>query len=437
MKTDPIRGTAVNKQTALTAQQGDETFYFCGDGCRRKFVANAGQATEPKACCCSKPTNTGRKSRLLRIFWPAVAIAAATTLLVGCSKPKKNAGNAGMPIPEVPVRNVAERPVPLRMEFTGQLTAAHQVEVRARVSGYVINVPFVEGSIVPAGALLFEIDPRPYIAKYEEAKAEASRAQATAALARQEFARAERLAQQDAIAKEEVERRKADLESATAALAAATARQAAAGLDVEFTRVEAPVTGRIGRALVKSGNLIAGGGAGATLLTTLVTVNPMHTLFHLDEPSYQQITALRAAGKGIAAEVRLSNGSTATGSIDYVSNMLDPRSGSAPARVLIENPNGEFAPGLFARVTLYAEGDKPRLLVPETAVGAEQGTRYVLVVDQENKLAHRRVILGERRGEERLVEDGLVAGERIVVNGLQRIRPGMTVRPIENRLASK
>jgi multidrug efflux system membrane fusion protein len=237
-----------------------------------------------------------------------------------------------MPVPEVQVRNVVERPVPTRMEFTGQLAASHQVDVRARVSGYVVSAPFVEGSIVPAGALLFEIDPRPYIAKYEEAKAEASRAQAAVELARQEFVRAERLSQQDAIAKEEVERRKADLESAKAALAAATARQAATGLDVEFTRVEAPVAGRIGRALVKPGNLISGGGAGATLLTTLVTVSPMHVLFHLDEPSYQQITAIRAAGKSVSAEVRLGHGNTAvTGAIDYVGNMLDPRSGSAQA----------------------------------------------------------------------------------------------------------
>ena len=407
MKRDPICGMAAGERTAQRAEH-------------------------------EKQANLTR-SRAPRYFWPIALAAGLLPLVTGCSKGKANPSTAAknMPIPEVQVRNVAERQLPLRMEFTGQLIASHQVEVRARVSGYVVNAPFVEGSLVRAGELLFEIDPRPYIAKYEEAKAEATRAQATAELARQEFARAERLSQQDAIAKEEVERRKADLESASAALAAATARQAAAGLDVEFTRVEAPVAGRVGRALVKPGNLISGGGAGATLLTTLVTVSPMHVLFHLDEPSYQQITAIRAAGKSVSAEVRLGQDTAVTGAIDYVGNMLDPRSGSAQARALIENPTGEFAPGLFARVTVYAAADHPRVLVPEAAVGAEQGSRYVFVVDQENKLAHRRVVLGERRGEERMVIDGLAAGERIVINGLQRVRPGMTVRPIENRLASK
>lgn len=355
-------------------------------------------------------------------------------LLSGCSKPGPT--GAVPPTPEVQVRKVSERAIPARLEFTGHLAAVHHVDIRSRVSGYVIKAPFAEGSLVRSGELLFEIDPRPFVAKHEEAKGEVARAKAHVELAKQEFVRAERLAQQDAIATEELQRRTADLEALTAALAAANAKEAAAALDLEFTRVKAPVSGRVGRALVKAGNLIAGGDANGTLLTTLVTENPMHVLFNVDEPSYRQIMALRAVGKSVAAEVRLANGEPPiVGTIDYASNSLDSRSGTAQARAVVENPQGVLAPGLFARVTIVAETDQLRLLVPETAIGAEQGSRYVLALDEDNKLTYRRIELGERRGDERLVLGGLAAGETIVVNGLQKLRPGMTVRPSEPQLA--
>src|SRR5688500_18065382 len=310
-------------------------------------------------------------------------------LLSGCSKPSSTGGVP--PTPEVQVRKVAEKTIPARLEFTGHLTAVHHIDIRSRVSGYVIKASFAEGSLVRSGELLFEIDPRPFDAKHEEAKGEVARGKANVELAKQEFVRAERLAQQDAIATEELQRRSADLEALTAALAAANAKEAGAALDLEFTRVKAPVSGRVGRALVKGGNLIAGGDANGTLLTTLVTENPMHVLFNVDEPSYRQIMALRAAGKSVAAEVRLADGEPPiVGTIDYVSNSLDSRSGTAQARAVVDNPQGVLAPGLFARVTIVAETDQLRLLIPETAIGAEQGSRYVLALNQDNKLTYRR-----------------------------------------------
>lgn len=371
------------------------------------------------------------------MLWFAGAMLAAATLLTGCTGSIAQTPADSPPPPEVPVRRVVEQPVPFRVEFTGQSAASHHVDVRARVSGYVVQVPYPEGEPVPAGTLLFEIDPRPFVAVHARAEAEVARAQAAVKLARQELERAERLAAGDAIALEELQRRRTDLETAGASLAAAVAQREAAALDVEFTRVKAPVAGRVSRSLVRPGNLISGGDAGGTLLATLVVSTPLHVLFNVDEPAYRQLAGLLASGAVLRAEVTLGGETRpAEGVLDYLAPSLDGGSGTAQARVVLPNPDGRLAPGMFARVTVIADTPEPRVLIPEIAIGARQGTRYVLVVDQENKITHRPVVLGERRGAERVVAQGLVSGEAIVVNGLQRLRPGMTVQPVDAALAA-
>lgn len=190
--------------------------------------------------------NDPTKSKVERKILLATVAAGLLPLLTGCSKPHASAGGV-LPPPEVQVRKVTERSIPDRLEFTGHLAAVHQVEIRPRVSGYIINAPLRESSTVKPGELLFEIDPRPFAAKHEETKAEVDRAKAAAVLAQQEFERAKKLNKQEAIAHEELERRSADLQNAAAALAAAQARQAAAALDLEFTKVKAPIAGRVGR----------------------------------------------------------------------------------------------------------------------------------------------------------------------------------------------
>lgn len=361
----------------------------------------------------------------------------SVTLLTGCSGSNAMSPAAPVPPPEALVRRVAERPIPLRFEFTGQSAASHQVEVRARVEGSIIHVPYAEGEFVEADTLLFEIDPRPYMAVHARTEAEVARAQAAVHLARQELKRAERLATSDAIAVEELERRQTDVETAGASLAAATAQREAAALDVEFTKVKAPVAGRVSRALVKPGNLVSGGDANGTLLTTLVAVSPLHVLFSIDEPAYQQLTDLLTFGTPMRAELKLGNSDrTVDGKLDYLAPAIDARSGTAQARLVVANPDGRLVPGLFARVTVVVEVKEPRVLVPETAVGAQQGTRYVFVVGRDHKVEHRQVALGERRGNDRVIASGLQSGESIVINGLQRVRPGMTVRPVEDSLAS-
>lgn len=378
------------------------------------------------------------KGRRPMVLWLSAFMAAAAITVSGCSKSSNLTTVTGNPAaPEVPVQRVVEKAIPLRFEFTGHTIAAHQVDARARVGGYVINASFGEGDFVKAGTLLFEIDPRPFTAIHAKAEAEVALAKAAADLARQELARAERLGQTDAIAVEELERKRTALETAGAAFSAAIAQREAAALDVEFTKVKAPVDGLIGRALVKPGNLVSGGDANGTLLTTLVTVSPMHVLFNLDESAHQQLKALRATGKTLAAELKLGHSDEIwAGHFDYLAPTLDARSGTAQARVVVANADGRLSPGLFVRVAVLAETEQARVIVPESAIGAFQGSRFVLVVDEHNKLAHRQVSLGERRGAERLVLAGLSAGESIVVNGLQRVRPGMTVQPVQTPLPS-
>lgn len=384
----------------------------------------------------AQSTQFPRRPLVRGALW-ALSAGLTATLLAGCTGSNAQTSTAAVPPPEVPVRRVAERTVPLHFEFTGQSAASHQVNVRARVGGYVVNVPYVEGEFVEAGTLLFEIDSRPYVAVHAKAEAEVARAKAAAKLAHQELERAERLAAADAIAIEELQRRRTDVETAGALLAAAIAQREAAALDVEFTQVKAPVDGRVSRSLVRPGNLISGGDASGTLLTTLVATTPLHVLFNVDEPAYRQLTDLLTFGTSLRAEVTIDGqGPSPDGNLDYLAPSIDGRSGTAQARVVLPNPDGRLAPGMFARVTVIADIPEPRLLIPETAIGALQGSRYVLVVDSDSKVAHRTVTLGERRGNDRVVTSGLASGESIIINGLQRIRPGMTIQPVEAALAA-
>lgn len=395
---------------------------------------------EPRAAVLpSGARAAGRRGhRFLRLLWSLMIAGGSAFLLAGCSGSKAESSTAPPTPPEVSVQRVVEQAIPDRFEFTGHTIPAHQVDVRARVGGYVIRVPYAEGQLVTAGSLLFEIDPRPFVAVLARTEAEVARARAALNLARLELERAERLAGKDAIAVEELERRRTDMETAGAVLASVVAQKDLAALDVEFTRVKAPVSGRVGHARVKPGNLISGGDANGTLLTTLVTVDPLHVLFTVDEPAHRRLSALRAAGATFRAEVKLGDNTGAVdGTLDYLAPVLDARSGTGQARLVVDNAEERFSAGLFARITVITKSDQPRVLVPEAAVGALQGGRYVLVVGDDNTLAHRAVWLGERRGSERIVTQGLSAGESIVVAGLQRVRPGMNVQPVEVTMASK
>lgn len=339
-------------------------------------------------------------------------------------------------LPAAPVVRVEERTVPERFEFTGRITAVSHITLQARVSGYLSRVAFREGEMVSQGDVLFELAPRPFQARHAAAKADLQQAQAAEERARREAERGEVLRAAAALSEEEAQQRRSAHLGAEAARAAAEARLAEAALDLEFSQVRAPVTGRAGRAFVIPGHLVRGGDAAGTELTEIVTVDPMRILFEVDEPAYRRLHLAQAAGEPLAVEVRLADGTTHAARIDYLANLLNPATGTAEVRAILPNSAGALVPGLFARAVVQVGTGTGRLLVPEVAVGADQGGRYLLVVAPDGTVTYRRVRLGDRVGAERVVLEGLSAGESVIVNGLQRVRPGMKVQPVAAEAAT-
>jgi RND family efflux transporter MFP subunit len=374
-----------------------------------------------------------------------LAIAAALTLS-GCGNnaAAQAAAAAAAPPPQVDVAQVVSRQVTEFDEFTGRFEAVERVEIRPRVSGYISSVNFAEGREVHKGDVLFVIDPRPYEADYKHAKAQLDQARSQSVLAKSERERATKLLQSHAISQEEYDTRAAGLEQADANVEAAQAALDTAALNLTFTRVTAPISGRISRALVTEGNLVT---TGQTMLTTLVSLDPIYVRFDGDEQAYLKYTKIaqenaraktastgkqQAAGEaGADVMVGLANEADYPhqGVMVFVDNELDPTTGTIRGRARLENHDRAFTPGLFARVKLMGSNQYNALMINDSAIGTDQTVRYVLVVDAQNKVQYRPVKLGPIIDGLRVVTDGLNAGETIVVNGLQRVRPGAVVTP--------
>jgi multidrug efflux system membrane fusion protein len=353
----------------------------------------------------------------------AAGIALAL-VLAGC------AGNAAEPhmppAPEVSVAAVVAKPVRGSDEFTGRVVAVETVELRPRVSGYVERVAFAEGQEVKAGDVLFVIDDRRYRADYDKAVAELARARSEAKLAQTQDARAEALIASRAISRDEYESRKAASSGSDAAVRAAEAAVARAKLDLEYTKVVAPIDGRAGRAIVTAGNLAQ---ADATLLTTVVSLDPVHVYFEGDEQAYLRLA--REFGES-AVRVGLSDeeGYPHEGKVDFIDNQVDPRTGTIRARAVLANADRKFTPGLFARVQLEGATARTELLVDEKAVLTDQDRKYVYVLGEKNAAVRKDVVLGAAIDGMRVVDAGLVAGDKVIVNGVQKVFfPGMTVAP--------
>lgn len=329
-------------------------------------------------------------------------------------------------------------------EFSGRLEAIDRVEVRPRVGGTIDAVHFREGAIVKKGDLLFTIDPRPYAAEVARAEAALAAAKVRAEYAQSEEVRAQRLLDDNAISRREFDERIHAARETSANVRAAQAALEAARLNLAYTRITSPVTGRVSRAEITVGNLVAPG-AGTPALTTVVSVSPVYASFEIDEQSYLRYTAPGAAGnggnngKGMAVYLGLSNeqGHPHEGRIQSVDNRLDPRSGTIRVRAVFDNPDGRLLPGLYARVKLGGNAPHDAVLVNDRAIGTDQGKKFVLVVDASNKVSYREVQMGPSYEGLRVVRSGLKAGEVIVVNGLQRVRPGDTVAPTPVRMALK
>lgn len=372
---------------------------------------------------------------LAHISLIVLAIVVAL-FLNGC---RSEATTAAAPGPvEVSVAEALERSVAEWDEFTGRLEAVESVEVRPRVTGYIESVNFVEGSLVRKGDLLFVIDPRPYRAELAKAEAELTRANARVELADSDVARSEKLREIKAISQEEYDQRVNASREARANVSAASAAVDAARLNLEFTRVVAPIAGRVSKAVVTAGNLVTGGNTQATLLTTVVSVDPIYVSFEGDEQIYLKYHELARRGER-AAERREPNavkmglaneqGYPHAGSIVFVDNQIDPRTGTIRSRASFDNKDGYFTPGLFARVKLLGHDSFKAVLVDDRAVGTDQNQKFVYVIDRENKVAYRTVKVGRLTDGLRIVTDGLAAGESVIVNGLQRVRPGAIVAP--------
>ncbi|RYZ09046.1 MAG: efflux RND transporter periplasmic adaptor subunit [Comamonadaceae bacterium] len=379
-----------------------------------------------------------------RGFWPAVtaltAVAAIASAVVGIRPAEAEASRpaAAAPATPVSVAIVAQSDITAWDEFSGRLEAVDRVDIRSRVAGAVQSVHFREGSLVRKGDLLITIDPAPYAAEVERAQAQVASAQARAAFSRGEQERARRLWEERAIAQRELdERSNAGLE-AEATLRAAQASLQSARLNLGYTQLRAPVAGRIGRIEVTAGNLVAAG-PGAPVLSTLVSVSPIYASFDADEQivgkALKDIAAGGASARGLIEQIPVRMGTAASegtpfeGRLQLIDNQVDARSGTVRVRAAFDNKDGTLIPGQFARIRMGQAHSSKVVLVNERAIGTDQNKKFVLVVNGEDKAEYREVTLGAPAQGLRVVTGGLKPGERLVVNGLQHVRPGALVAP--------
>jgi RND family efflux transporter MFP subunit len=341
--------------------------------------------------------------------------------------------------PEVTVAKVISKRIQDWDEFTGRFQAIDTVELRPRASGYIDQVLFHEGQFVKKDDVLVIIDPRPYQADYDRAKAGLELAKSQQALASLEAARVQKLKDSGAVSREELDERLSTLNQQEASVSGAKAALDNAALLLSFTKVRAPIDGRASRAEVTRGNLVTGGNNGGTLLTTIVSVDPIYVYFEGDENAYLRYNQLAREGERPSSrdaknpvKIGLSNeqGFPHEGYMDFVDNQLDVRTGTIRARAVLENKNGQFTPGMFARVQLLGSGEYDAILIEDRAVGTDQSQNFVLVLGTDNKLEYRAITAGRiLDGGLRIVRKGLKPDDVVVISGLQRVRPGIQVKP--------
>jgi len=382
------------------------------------------------------PTRTRRPLWIAGTTLTALAAVATAVFTLGSPTAGATSTPAAPPAMPVSVAAVVASDVATWDEFSGRLEAVERVDIRSRVAGTIQSVHFREGALVNKGDLLITIDPAPYAADVERASAQVVAAQARQAFTRSEADRAQRLLDEKAIAQREHDERSNALREADANLRAAQAALQSAKLSLGYTEVRAPVAGRVGKLEITVGNLIAAG-PGTPVLTTLVSVNPIYASFNADE---QVVTrALRTlADESTPSEigripVQMGTGTTDgtpyKGKMQLIDNQVDARSGTVRVRAVFDNADGRLMPGQFARLLMGQPKAEPVLLISERAVGTDQNKKFVMVVDKDSKAEYREVALGVSIEGMRVVTGGLHAGERIVVKGLQRVRPGALVAP--------
>jgi multidrug efflux system membrane fusion protein len=368
----------------------------------------------------------------------AVAVAVSSAAYYILRSGGAQASAPGGPAPQaapVSVAVVEQRNVEIWDEFSGRLEAIERVEVRSRVAGALLSVHFREGALVKQGDLLITIDPAPYAAEVERLQAQLVAAEARALLAKSDVERGEQLSGSRIISQRELDQRLNAAREADANVKVARAALQSAQLNLDYTQVRAPVAGRVGRLEVTVGNLVAAG-SGAPVLTSLVSVNPIYASFNADEQvvtrALKTLADENVAGQVERVPVRMTVGANDAGlegKLQLIDNQVDARSGTVRVRAVFDNAEGRLIPGQFARLRMGQPKPEPALMVNERAIGTDQNKKFVLVVNSENKAEYREVTLGAAADTLRVISSGLKGGEHIVVNGLQRVRPGALVAP--------
>jgi multidrug efflux system membrane fusion protein len=377
---------------------------------------------------------------LLAGLTASVALTAITVFALSGTRAQGDTAPAAPPAVPVSVATVEAREVVPWAEFSGRLEAIERVELRSRVAGVVEAVHFREGNLVKQGELLVSIDQAPYLADLQRAEAQVQGAKARVALADSENERGQQLLATRNLSQRDVDTRVNNLREAQANLQAAEAARRTAQLNLDYTQIRAPISGRIGRLDVTIGNLIAAGGQ---VLTSLLSVDPIYAAFNADERSVLDALASLPDGSRALEQipVRISTATAQaaqfTGKLHFVDNGIDGASGTVRVRARLDNPDGKLMPGQFVRVQLGQARAEQQLVVNERAVGTDQNKKFVFVVGDDAKAAWREVSLGAAHDGLRVVIAGLKPGERIVVNGLQRVRPGATVAPEPVPMAEK
>jgi RND family efflux transporter MFP subunit len=361
-------------------------------------------------------------------------------LIAACGQ-NQQAAPAAPPPPPVAVAQPVKRNIVDYDEYVGRFVAINSVEVRARVSGYLDQIHFTDGQMVKQGDLLVTIDRRPFQTSLDQAKANLAQARANLAFAEADLSRGSQLVREKTITEQTFDQRTQAKRVAEASVAAQEAAVRQASLDLEFTELRAPVAGRIGDRRVSPGNLVTGGTGGATtLLATIVSFDPIRFEFTFDEASYLRYERLSRAGKEVTGRdgsvpvaLKLIDESDfgRKGNMDFVDNVIDRASGTIRGRAVFNNPDGVLTPGMFGRIRVPGSPAYDALLLPDTAIGTDQARKFVYVVGGDNTVAQKFVTLGQLEGNLRVIKTGVEPGDRVIVNGLMRARPGVKVTPQE------
>jgi membrane fusion protein, multidrug efflux system len=364
-------------------------------------------------------------------------LACISIAISSCDSQTHSDAQSAPPPPHVKIAQPLAQEVTEWDEYTGRIEAVSSVDIRARVSGYLEKVNFKAGARVKKGELLFEIDPKPFIAQLQYAQAELESAKVKRELAKNDLERAERLFSGKAISEEEHDARSKGARDSVASVQSAEANVNTAKLNLEFTKIRAPIDGRIGRELITEGNLVSGGGGDATRLTFIVSTDPVYVYVDADEHlalKYRRQAHQTANSKAVehtSAQLAVSDEADFPhlGYLDYISPRADTATGTVSLRGVFANPDDLLSPGYFARMRVRASVPYSAILVPDKAIATDQAQHFVWVIDQEQKVEYRKVVLGAHIGQSRVITSGLSTQDWIVIEGLPRLMPGIKVNP--------